>query len=208
MIAEQQTIAPTTPFNFDAPCRGCGYNLRGLSGELIRCPECGREHSRTELELLYGLRVRFAELKGAGDAMLLGIIALVAGAYLLLTSGPFPVGIPMLGGAAVLIYLAMSSCGRVMPAESDWHSPLLHYVGWTCLLGLVPFGIWAIFSLLVWRMTTAFPSIRTGATIDAVHVLAAAAPTAIVLYFIRPTRRIRWRQRRAFGRLVRMLKGR
>jgi hypothetical protein len=40
--------APTTPvrfLDFDLPCQKCGYNLRGLSGEIVRCPECGRENA-------------------------------------------------------------------------------------------------------------------------------------------------------------------
>lgn len=207
MNAGNQSAAPGAPIDFDAPCRGCRYNLRGLCGEPIRCPECGRDHARTELDSLYGLRVRFRELKGAGDAMLLAIIALAAGLYLLLSSGPFPLALPILGAAALLAYLSLSACGRIMPVHADWHSPLFRYVGWTCTLGLVPLSIWIVFSMLIWRATTTLSSIRAGANIDAVHVLAAAAPTVLLLYFVRPNRWIRWRQRRAFVMLVRILKG-
>lgn len=207
MIVDHQSAAPETPICFDARCRRCNYNLRGLAGDPVRCPECGREHARAELDSLYGLRVRFRELKGAGDAMLLGIIALTAGLYLLMSSGPFPLALPILGGAGLLSYLSLSACGRIMPEHADWHTLLFRYVGWTCTLALVPLCIWIAFSLLTWRATTSFASIRAGANVDAVHVLAAAAPTAIVLYFMRPNRWVRWRQRRAFGRLVRMLRG-
>lgn len=34
----------------DVPCDSCGYNLRGLSGEWIRCPECGRHRSWESIE--------------------------------------------------------------------------------------------------------------------------------------------------------------
>src|SRR4051794_28546487 len=53
----------------DAPCPGCGYNLRDLTGD--RCPECGQE-------LVLG--VRLAEPKLA--ALLTGLIGLSAGAGL------------------------------------------------------------------------------------------------------------------------------
>jgi hypothetical protein len=42
--------------------------------------------------------------------------------------------------------------------------------------------------------------------VDAVDVAVAIAPTALVLYFVRPLRWLRWRQRRAFVRLVRRMK--
>lgn len=38
--------------DFDAPCLHCRYNLRGLAGERVRCPECGGENDRSTLELL------------------------------------------------------------------------------------------------------------------------------------------------------------
>lgn len=34
----------------DAACDACGYNLRGLSGAWVRCPECGQQRSRESLE--------------------------------------------------------------------------------------------------------------------------------------------------------------
>jgi hypothetical protein len=35
----------------DLYCPGCGYNLRGLEGDPIRCPECGKENRRWALEV-------------------------------------------------------------------------------------------------------------------------------------------------------------
>ncbi len=32
---------PTRPLEHDVHCAECGYNLRGLSGDPVRCPECG-----------------------------------------------------------------------------------------------------------------------------------------------------------------------
>ncbi|MCC6359531.1 MAG: hypothetical protein IT450_12370 [Phycisphaerales bacterium] len=40
------------PMDFDAPCLHCRYNLRGLAGERVRCPECGGENERATLELI------------------------------------------------------------------------------------------------------------------------------------------------------------
>jgi hypothetical protein len=35
--------------DLDLFCPTCRYNLRGLAGEWIRCPECGEKHERAEL---------------------------------------------------------------------------------------------------------------------------------------------------------------
>jgi hypothetical protein len=36
----------------DVACDSCGYNLRGLSGQWIRCPECGQQRSWESIESL------------------------------------------------------------------------------------------------------------------------------------------------------------
>lgn len=37
------------PIDFDYPCTGCGYNLRGLCGKVVRCPECGHEQAHVTI---------------------------------------------------------------------------------------------------------------------------------------------------------------
>jgi hypothetical protein len=36
----------------DVACDSCGYNLRGLSGQWVRCPECGQQRSWESIESL------------------------------------------------------------------------------------------------------------------------------------------------------------
>ncbi|MBN2446379.1 MAG: hypothetical protein JXO22_06630 [Phycisphaerae bacterium] len=36
--------------DIDLHCLNCGYNLRGLSGEMIRCPECGNDNPIGDVE--------------------------------------------------------------------------------------------------------------------------------------------------------------
>ena len=33
---------PPREIHQDLPCPGCGYNLRGLAGDVVSCPECGQ----------------------------------------------------------------------------------------------------------------------------------------------------------------------
>lgn len=48
---DRETSADCGGVNSNRYCLGCGYNLRGLSGDPIRCPECGRANSAKELDL-------------------------------------------------------------------------------------------------------------------------------------------------------------
>ncbi len=63
----------------DAPCLGCGYNLRGLAEP--RCPECGREatlHELTNPAVLESLREEIWLLKGAAVGFGIDLLVLPA----------------------------------------------------------------------------------------------------------------------------------
>jgi hypothetical protein len=47
--APQHDEAASGELNTDAYCPNCRYNLRGLSGDPMRCPECGGRYMRAEL---------------------------------------------------------------------------------------------------------------------------------------------------------------
>lgn len=40
---------PAKPIARNTPCPKCGYNLRGLAGDPVRCPECGNKTRRARL---------------------------------------------------------------------------------------------------------------------------------------------------------------
>jgi hypothetical protein len=201
--------SPQSPIDFDARCVRCGYRLRGLSGDPVRCPECFFENPRAELLRRHSDVARLNRLRGAGDAFLLALLAFAAGPWLWWRSGPMPLALPVLGVGGLLAYQALAVCRRILPedrlADESWRPLFFRYVAWTCALVLVPLAIWGIFTLVAWRLTTTFAAVRAGAEIDVVHSVIAIAPTALVLFFVRPLRRLRWRQRRCFVRLVRRM---
>jgi len=68
--------SPVRTMDRDILCPDCGYNLRGHSGPVLVCPECGRGWKS---ELLVGsagppLAGRLRSLKLMGDAMVIAII--------------------------------------------------------------------------------------------------------------------------------------
>jgi len=50
-MPSEATNPNRTPENIDLYCLTCGYNLRGLSGDLIRCPECGYMNQISDLKM-------------------------------------------------------------------------------------------------------------------------------------------------------------
>jgi hypothetical protein len=51
MADEIKPTAEPRPIDWDLHCLKCGYNLRGLSGDPVRCPECGSLNPLGEAEI-------------------------------------------------------------------------------------------------------------------------------------------------------------
>lgn len=51
MPAVPDQTEPPRALNIDLYCLTCGYNLRGLSGDPVRCPECGNLNPIGDVEL-------------------------------------------------------------------------------------------------------------------------------------------------------------
>ena len=50
MNADENANPEAAPIAVDLYCPNCEYNLRGLSGDPVRCPECGKASMRKELD--------------------------------------------------------------------------------------------------------------------------------------------------------------
>ncbi|QDU34080.1 hypothetical protein KS4_21420 [Poriferisphaera corsica] len=74
----------------DLPCLGCGYNLRGLIGPVVQCPECGNGNDLRnpepwkEVELPLGVKQReHWPALAPGLSLMVAVVVLIAGRELL-----------------------------------------------------------------------------------------------------------------------------
>lgn len=67
----------------DAPCPGCGYNLRDLIGE--RCPECG--------EALTVMHIRYNAPRASPASLVVGYLGLACGAAVVVCVWPVLMGL-------------------------------------------------------------------------------------------------------------------
>lgn len=115
------TVQTTGLVNTDAPCRKCGYNLRGMDVQ-GRCPECGAPVGL----VVHGTLLKYSNpkwvwgLKRGVSLIIWGIIimifAMVAGFVLAATVSPQ--ALVLMGVAWVLLY-AMMLMGWWLLTEQD-----------------------------------------------------------------------------------------
>src|SRR5436190_17701296 len=80
-----------------AHCLHCGYNLRGLAGDPVRCPECFHNNPRNQIIGPAVMTRRLRELQGAGDAFVLATVSFCGGAALWWWDhGPLPLAAPVI----------------------------------------------------------------------------------------------------------------
>jgi len=120
----------------DLYCPGCGYNLRGLPGEPVRCPECGRMCPLIEIELPAAMiKRRLVRMESASAYSVLFVYG-TAGALLLALSNrglwagePEPllgwgIGVAATGlGLAASLATSRQSCD----AHPEWPTALARY---------------------------------------------------------------------------------
>lgn len=108
-------------------CLSCNYNLRGLMGDPIRCPECGETNSRADLLLppaLVEKELRKLEtLPTAGVAMMYAALFGVS----FITGGSMVCAVILLVPSLMVWILVVSAFGNICEYKAGWVGALLWY---------------------------------------------------------------------------------
>jgi hypothetical protein len=189
--------APGAAIEIDLYCLHCGYNLRGLSGDPVRCPECGYRFAVADL--LCPPKAVARRLRRMSRRAWSCVLCTLAFLFLLSVSlasrepGPgvcaFVLG-PLLWGIGLTEF--KNSC----VSEPGWSRALLRFHVGAVLALLVVAAPCAIVGLAVWSIRQPLGEILYKALI-----LTAVISTAVIS--LRPAARFYRRGRREFEPLAR-----
>lgn len=181
----------------DLYCLKCGYNLRGLSGDPCRCPECGNLNPRGDMELPAALISRQLREMESGPAycvgamlllVLLGIGTLVAPAGFL--TGFFSAGLVLFWGGAIGWCIGVAMFRRSCLAKPGWLGTLARYhiAGLSALLLVVAIPTLSGIALrqLVGRVFDA----TAMATYTLLMIALAAVIAALLFLGVQPLKRL------------------
>jgi hypothetical protein len=83
LAAQPVTIEFNDPLDEDLFCLFCGYNLRGLSGNPVRCPECGKHNDVRQITVPAGMiRAALRKMETAPAVCVACTTVLIALAFL------------------------------------------------------------------------------------------------------------------------------
>lgn len=117
--------SPDARLDEDLYCIECGYNLRGLSGDPRRCPECGYDNPLNELIIPARIiRRQMIRLESAPTFAFAATLMLALGGLLLIL-GSTPCAIVLFAVGAILLPATIQQFGR----NSRWRP------GWVGVLG-------------------------------------------------------------------------
>ena len=121
---EAQTLADE---HENLPCLNCGYNLRGLPGDPVRCPECGEENSRADLLLPPALvEKQLRKLETLPTVGVASMYAALFGVYFM-TSGSRVCALTLLAPTLIVWVSVVSSFGNLCRYKAGWVGVLLWY---------------------------------------------------------------------------------
>lgn len=124
---------PGGPLADDVYCIGCGYNLRGLSGEMIRCPECGDSTPAEVLEYPAALIRKY--LRKLESHLALGVAMLLMALPAIYTG----VTDPNAGSVIALLLLTIAwvalitNFRKLCNGRTDWRRGIFRYHVVGCL---------------------------------------------------------------------------
>jgi hypothetical protein len=125
-------------------CLKCGYNLRGLSGDPCRCPECGNLNPRGDMELPAPMIARQLRAMESGPAYCVGVFV-VLGLLAFLSAIIPPVARAQLSGIGM--FLGVGAVVLWVSSAVRFHRSCLGKPGWLLTLlryhaaGLLSIGL-------------------------------------------------------------------
>jgi arginyl-tRNA synthetase len=189
---------PPNPIDADLYCLECGYNLRGLFGDPIRCPECGTRNALAELRGMDPeAQRRHWALQTALDLSFLGLLLFVGGAISSVLAPPCFLIIVAIAFAMLL--LAEVELRRLCSPRRGWVRAMGRYLAWTTVLVLTVPALWVGGSLICWRVTAIL-----GIWVEywPLHVVVGGVLCAVALAIHDPFTVTRARQADAFSQLL------
>ena len=191
MPAQSETIPdPNDPEllagNVDFYCSGCGYNLRGLTGDPKRCPECFHLNPISDLLVpAEAITRQLRKLEIAPVACVAAILMLAAGvtaAILLGAPGGLCCLVAMLVPAPSVWLLGADSFARSCRCSAGWRRALARFHVYGLLMFAAGIGI----PLLLLWIVVSYLRERWGGDIGpaVVPALLVSGVSFAVLYFV------------------------
>jgi len=191
----------------DVFCPNCCYNLRGLSGAAIRCPECGAEHDAAQLRGASpeSRAARRESLQHALDVACGGLVLAPVVACLGLMS---PLVLRIVSFILALMIIAFTSVPaalllrRLCGPLGVWRAALFRYLAAVSLMAMLVLAAPVVAVLLWWRALRWFESF--GAAQFVAAGLLAAVLFAGYLYVLRNVDRMRRERDRRLDAILRL----
>lgn len=133
LAAQPVTIEFDDPLDEDLFCLFCGYNLRGLSGNPVRCPECGKHNDVRQITVPASMiRAALRRMETAPAACVGCTTALIALAFLASIGAPHL--LVFLGPVALIVWsIAYRQTGAVCKNRSGWRRIVVDFHAVTLL---------------------------------------------------------------------------
>ena len=195
-------------------CLNCGYNLRGHSGDPVRCPECGHTNQLADLEVPAELIARAlrrmetgAALCGATMCALLYWLLPVLAVMLFPPNAPPPLSVWAFVLTAIVasvvfwvvgVFFFRASCG----GKHGWFGALLRFNASACLIA----GMGVPVITLIWWCSLVVKASRPGIPVTKILFVIVCVPGLLlgtVWLYHRAKRMIRRLQRETAARYAR-----